>query len=181
VSAEWNMPRRTDACAGCGRAFEFGETFQAFLYELDGSYTRRDYCTACQPPAVPAAVGAWKTRRPAPAPRAVRPFDREAILAFFERLEDAVAAQQVQLRFVLALLLWRKKALKLERTAQLNGRETWEFTAPRTGTLHRVVRPELDEEELERLSEQLEHLLAGEPVAGGKALSDCLWKEETDE
>lgn len=180
MSAEWNMPRRTEACAGCQRGFEFGETFQAFLYEVADGYERRDYCAACQPPEVPAAVGVWKTRRPEPASRAVRPFDREAIYAFFERLEDAVEPQKVQLRFVLALLLWRKRVLKLERTAQLDDRDTWEFTAPRTGTLHRVARPELDEEELERLSEQLEHLLAGETVAGSEAVSDCLRKEETD-
>ncbi len=71
-------------------------------------------------------------------------------------------ASQVQLRFILALLLWRKRVLKLERTLALDGHEVWEFSAARTGTVHRVPRPALEEAQLEQLSGQVEQLLAGQ-------------------
>jgi hypothetical protein len=160
LSTEWSMPHRADVCAACGRGFEIGETFQAYLYEAETGYVRQDYCQGCQPPSEPAALGHWKTRRPEPASKKVMPFDREAIYGFFERLEDAQEPGRVQFRFVLALLLWRKKVLKLERTVVDPAGEAWDFVAIRTGTPHRVLRPELDEEQLERLSEQLERLLA---------------------
>lgn len=163
-STEWNTPRRTEACAGCQRPFEPGQPFRAFLYQSAETYTRHDYCDACAPPPEPAPVGMWRTRRPSPSAPAAPVFDREAIYRFFERLEDDQAASAVQFRFVLSLLLWRKKALKLERTATFDNREVWEFATPGGGPLHRVVRPELDEAQLENLSNQVEQLLSG---AGG--------------
>lgn len=163
MSTEWSMPHRADVCAACGRGFEIGEAFQAFLYEAESGYVRRDFCCDCEPPAEPAALGHWKTRRPEPVARRLAPFDREAIYGFFERLEDASEPSQVQFRFVLALLLWRKKVLRLERTVPGSAGEAWEFITVRTATPHRVMRPDLDEEQLERLSEQLEQLLATAP------------------
>lgn len=180
MSSDWSMPRRAEQCVGCQRRFEIGENFRAYLYETDAGYERRDYCAACTPPEAPAAIGSWKTRRPEPAVKKAQPFDREATYAFFERLEDADEPHEVQFRFVLALLLWRKKVLKLERTVAADGREAWEFAATRTGTPHCVLRPDLDESQLERLSAQLEQLLAGQPgeiefiPTGARA-------EETDE
>lgn len=162
MGKDWSMPHRTESCASCGRGFEIGETFRAFLYEAEAGYERRDYCAGCVPPDAVTPLGTWKTRRPQPSVSRARQFDREVTCSFFERLEDPQSPQQLQLRFVLALLLWRKKILKLERTLEAGGREIWEFHAPRNDVLHRVERPTLDEEQLEELSTQLEHLLAGE-------------------
>jgi hypothetical protein len=135
---------------------------QAYLFESPEGYERRDYCASCRPPDEPFAIGSWKTRRLQPAVKAAQKFDREALQGFFEQLEDAETAERRQLRFVLALLLWRKKALKFEGSGVEDGREVWRFVAPRSGAAHTVVRPDLDEERLERLVEQLEGLLSGE-------------------
>ena len=157
------MPRRAEVCLACQHPFEIGETFQALLFNGAAGYERRDYCLACRPTDHAEALATWRTRRPEPAMKRVRPFDREAICGFFERLADADEPNQVQFRFVLGLLLWRKRVLKLERTITERGRELWEFLAVRTGAVHRVERPDLAEEQLERLSVQLEQLLAGQP------------------
>jgi hypothetical protein len=179
VTSEWTMPRRADACCVCRREFKVGETFQACLYEAPEGYERRDYCTACPPPPEPPPLGVWRTRRPEPSARRNLPFDREAVYAFFERFEDAPGGQPAQFRFVLALLLWRKKALKLDRTVDTDAGEVWEFTALKTNTVHRVLRPELDEAQLERLSGQLEQLLAGQPGELDQ-LGEHLGKEPPD-
>jgi hypothetical protein len=167
VAIDWSMPRRGDACVACGRVFEPGEPFQACLYETDAGYERRDFCQTCPPADERPVVAAWRTRRPPPSAPRVQPFDREAVYAFFERLSDAAEPQQLQFRFVLALLLWRKKVLRLERTLTEPAGEVWEFSVPRTGAVHGVVRPALEEAELERLSGQLEQLLADPGQAAG--------------
>jgi hypothetical protein len=161
------MPRLGDLCAGCQHGFEVGEMLLAHLYATPEGYVRRDYCCRCQPPETPSPVGVWRTRRPEPNARKAATFDPEAIYSFFERLEDARDRPQIQLRFVLALLLWRKKVLKLDRTVTTGDGEVWRFTAAGAGTLHHVLRPELDEPELERLSGQLEQLLMGQPEGPG--------------
>ena len=163
MKQDWNMPRRAESCVACQRTFNVGETFRAFLYETREGYVRRDYCDGCPPDATMPPVGAWKTHRPEPTARKTVPFDREAMYAFFERLDDSADPPRRQFRFVLALLLWRKKVLRLDQTvADVTG-EVWEFSAARGEATFRVPRPELAEEQLDRLSAQLEQLLAAGP------------------
>jgi hypothetical protein len=164
VSTDWNMPRRNENCAACAREFEVGETFVAALLTTAAGYERRDFCLRCSLPADLRPVGTWRTRRPESTPRKTQAFDREAIYAFFLRLEDARRPEQLQFRFLLALLLWRKKVLKLERSLDMGAHQIWEFSTPRTHETHRVTRPELDESELDRLSTQLETVLAAPPT-----------------
>lgn len=164
MATEYQMPRRSERCCACDRRFEVGDAIQACLFETPGGYERRDYCVACpRPDDVPLAM--WRTRRPEPAVPRATPFDREAILAFFRRLAGADTPAKLQLRFVLALLLWRKKVLVLDssRTSD-DGTETWHFTMPKTDNAYDIQRPDLDEARIEQLSAQLEALLAGEQV-----------------
>lgn len=164
MATDWQMPRRGEACFACQTAFDFGTIFHAFLYETQQGYERRDYCLTCDPPTEPATLGSWRTRRPQPTVRKAAVFDREAVLGFFQRLSKAERPEQIQFRFVLALLLWRKKVLKFDSTQTLEGQEHWRFLLPVTQESYDVLKPELDEEEIEKLSGQLEDLLAG---AGG--------------
>lgn len=159
---DWQMPRRAQACAACRRDFEPGETVRAYLYEVPEGYERRDYCAACHASDQAAAIGSWKTRRPQPAASKTPVFDREAIRRLFEQLEEADTPEKLQLRFVLALLLWRKKVFKLDRSEPGDRGEVWHFVEPRTDEAHAVERPDLDEDRLERLGAQLEALLTGE-------------------
>lgn len=162
VSNDWSMPPRTERCAACGHPFEVGEAFQACLVQAGEDYLRQDFCLTCPPPVDPQPVGVWRTRRPEPATRRLQPFDREAICTFFERLDDTDDPARRRFRFVLALLLWRKKILKLDHTRTTDQGEVWEFSMPRTSASYLVPQPALDVEQLEHLSEQLERLLAGQ-------------------
>ena len=164
MATDWQMPRPGTACASCAHAFEPGETFRACLFEADAGYQRRDYCANCDPPAEPPRLATWQTRRPVPTSKKLRPFDRAAMYEFFRRLEADPRPDQIQFRFVLALLLWRKHVMKLGRTLTIGEREEWEFSIPGSGEVHRVARPDLAEDELERLSGQLEQLLVLAPA-----------------
>ena len=93
-------------------------------------YERHDYCLNCGVPITPVPIGSWRTRRPMPRSSSVPTFDREAVYRFFERLEGSDEPQRIQFRFLLALLLWRKKVIKLERTMTLNDTEIWNSAHP---------------------------------------------------
>jgi len=176
LAGEWNMPRRGESCVGCGRLFEIGESLQAILYEVSGGYQRKDFCERCPPPAEPVPLAVWKTRRPAPATPKSQPFDREAVYAFFQRLEADERPEHQQFRFVLALLLWRKRVLKFRETERRDDTEYWNFSAPHVGRMHTAARPDLAEDELERLSAQLEQLLTGQ--AADVTLAESATAEE---
>jgi hypothetical protein len=180
VGDDWQMPRRGEACEACQRSFEPAEPIQAYLYDTPEGYQRRDYCAACRPDDEASAIGTWRTRRPPAATKKTPSFDREAVYGFFEQLEDAQSPEKLQLRFVMALLLWRKKVLKFDGSDSRDGGEIWRFTTAGSGDKHVVERPELAENELERLGEQLEGLLTGEfDDPSALALDSC--EEQVDE
>lgn len=160
MAGDWEMPRRSDCCRACQTVFEPGTAFNAFLYDAPTGYERHDFCLNCNAPIEPPPLGSWRTRRPLPAARKSFAFDREAVLGFFHRLRLAGTPEQQRFRFVLALLLWRKKALRFESSDARADGEYWRFAVPSSGERCDVLRPELDEEEIDRLSAQLEALLA---------------------
>ena len=168
MANDWEMPRRSEACCTCARAFEPGEALRACLYETPDGYQRRDFCLSCEPPAEPPTVASWQTHRPLPAAKAMPVFDRQTIYQLFVNLMDTEHPQQIRLRFMLGLLLWRKKALKLEGSETTDEGEVWRFSVPRGEGQHRVLRPDLDEEQLDRLGAQLETILE----SGGEGLSE---------
>lgn len=165
MSTEWNLPRHAPVCGICAREFAVGAPFRVFLSLRDGAFVREDVCDACDAPSHAGVVGWWRTHRKAPPERKTHAFDREAIYAFFSRLEDDSQTDRRQFRFVLALLLWRKKVLKLADTTVSSDGEVWNYTAVHDGKVYAVVRPQLDEQQMESLSEQLESLLAGDEAA----------------
>ncbi len=173
MTTDWNVARHGEQCAGCGHAFEVNETFAAVLYPGgDSGFERRDYCSNCEPAADPPAIGQWKARRFPPAEPKSAPFDREAMFEFFWRLE-VTTPEKLQFRFALALLLWRKKLLKFTETGvDDEGRELWQFKAPRDGSSHAVLKPELDEDQIETLSAQLEALLISGGAPAGAIAAD---------
>lgn len=175
MATDWQMPRRSDSCSGCQVVFEPGAGFTAYLYDSPAGFERRDFCNDCRPPAEPPPLGNWRTRRPASTARKTAAFDRDAVLGFFNRLDKADTPEQLRFRFVLALLLWRKKALKFETSETREDGEYWRFSAVSTRQRCDVFRPELDEEEIDRLSAQLEALLAsagGEEIDAGESEGD---------
>lgn len=160
MAKEWEVPKRSNACTACGRPFVDGEALAAYLQADGESYARRDQCLACDPPSDPPPLGTWRTR--AALPSATGPvFDREGLFALLAGLGAASDPQPQRLRFVLALLLWRRKTLKLEDTRNDPDGELWIFRSTRSDDRYEIRRPDLDEGQAEQLSAQLEQLLAG--------------------
>lgn len=169
---EWQVPPAALRCAGDGRAFEVGELFRTYLFETEQGYERREYCAGCRPADAAGLVGSWTSRRPAPEPRRRAVFDASGLLGLLRRLGDDTAPERQRLRFVLALLLWRKKLLKLLGTRDGAEGEVWEFVDAKDEEPLRMTRPELSDEQIERLSVQLSQILSG--TAGGTEFASLL-------
>jgi len=146
------------SCVGCGREFEPEERYLSALFEdLDG-FSRRDYCLSCWqgPPAE--SFSYWRGRIPAreePAERVVN--DAEA-LELFEQLEDVGEPRQVAFRYLLALLLVRKRVLKLISSGVRDGRPMV-VARPGDGPEYQVLVPRLGQEELAEVSVQMGSVL----------------------
>ncbi len=85
--------------------------------------------------------------------------DDEMLMAFFERLAGETDPEKVSFRFVLALVLMRKRRLKYDSTKVANGREVWSLRLTGDKELVEVVNPHLAEDQIEQLTAQLGQIL----------------------
>ena len=159
MAQQWEVESASGRCAATGRIFEEGEEFYTVLYEKGDSFTRADYSVDAWngPPAD--AYCHFKTRVPVKERPKKLLVDNELLINFFERLADETEPVRVQFRFVLALILMRKRLLKYEESARQDGAEVWGMTLARDQSRHRVVNPELTDDQIATVGEQLGAIL----------------------
>ena len=85
--------------------------------------------------------------------------DDEMLMAFFDRLKEDTEPEKVNFRFVLTLVLMRKRRLKYDSTKTDDGKEIWRLKRMSDKEFDEVVNPHLDEEQIEQLSSQIGQIL----------------------
>jgi len=157
--ADWEINRPLGQCCGSGRKIEFGEDYYAALVETEQGLQRRDFSGEYWERAKPAVYCFWKTKLAAPDEKKRLFVSDDMLMAFFERLAPETEAEKVNFRFVLALVLMRKRRLKYDSTKVEGGRELWCLRVPGDKDLAEVVNPHLDENQIETLTSQIGQIL----------------------
>lgn len=160
--AEWNINKPVGKCCGTGKEFEPGEEYFASLVYSDNGLERRDFSIEYWKEHKPEVYCFWKTRLPHPEEKKKLFVDDDMLMAFFERLEEETEQEKINFRFVLALVLMRKKKLKYESSRIEDGTEIWTLKITGKKEYTEVVNPELDEEQIEQLTSQLGSILQAE-------------------
>lgn len=162
MAQQWQVETSTGKCAATGRVLNEGEQFYAVLFEVGESFRRADYSLQGWQGPPEGAYCHFKTRVPVKEKRKKLLVDNEVLAEFFRRLEDETEPVRVQFRFVLALILMRKRILRYDGTTTEESREIWQMTLTRDQSTHRVVNPHLTDVEIEGVSKQLSAILHGD-------------------
>lgn len=101
----------------------------------------------------------WKTRLPHPDQKKNVFVDDEMLMAFFERLAGENEQEKINFRFVLALVLMRKRRLKYDSSRSDGDREIWMLRASGDKKIFSVINPHLNEEQIQVLSSQIGQIL----------------------
>ena len=88
--------------------------------------------------------------------------DDQMLMAFFERLEKETEQEKIDFRFVLALILMRKRLLKYDSSRTETDQEIWQLRITGDKQTVEVINPHLDEEKIEQLSGQISEILQTE-------------------
>jgi len=80
-------------------------------------------------------------------------------MAFFERLAEETEQEKINFRFVLALILMRKRRLKYDSTRTQDGKEIWCLRIVGDKQTVEVINPHLDQEQIKQLSSQIGQIL----------------------
>src|SRR5271156_730844 len=161
IAQEWNIQSRALQCAVTGRPFEKGERLFSALYWRDGQYTRVDLCAdswkARNDNIEP--VSAWQTEfvpPPPPEPEALRKDDAESLL---RRLIAENAPGMRNARYILALMLERKKVVRQIERQREEGLFGLVSDHLPTGEVWLIEDPGLKLGELNAIQEEVAHLL----------------------
>ena len=204
----YEIERLTGTCAFTGRTLEPGETYIATLVEVDEADTASADAdakqTADEPPSKAGGLGLrrvdvsieawdegkrpdrlfsyWKSTVPMPNEKKKMFVDDGVLMNLFLRLGDSDNDERLAFRFVLGLILMRKKMLRYDRTemrdsATPDDRKSsgeWWIVTPKVDVTKGIFgkwdddnpaemfNPDLDEAQVQQVSEQLGEILEGE-------------------
>ena len=165
MEREYKIDASSRRCVTCGRVFEVGEEYYSAVVETnqENLLARHDFCGPCWKPPEGGYFSYWKTRVPQPEPethRGPRLIDMGRLMELFERLADSEEVQARRFRYVLALVLMRKRRLKVVESRRLkDGGEN--LTLRETGTQRTcaVSAPPVTEDEIRSVADRLREIL----------------------
>ena len=157
--ADWEITKPLGACSGSGRQFDDGEDYFAALVETEQGLERRDFSAEYWEQEKPEVFCFWKTRLVTSEEKKALFIDDDMLMAFFERLSHETDPEKVSFRFVLALVLMRKRRLKYDTTKMDGQTEIWCLRVVGSKETVEVVNPHLNEEQIEQLSAQIGQIL----------------------
>ena len=157
--SEWDINKPLGQCFGTNRTIDPGEEYVGALVRTEEGLQRRDFCADYWESEKPEVFCYWKTKLPHPDQKKQLFVDDQMLMAFFERLEKETDQEKINFRFVLALILMRKRILKYDDTRIEDGREIWLLRIVGDKQIAEVVNPHLDEEQIEQLSSQIGEIL----------------------
>ena len=157
---DWDIAKATLACAECEKEFVEEEDVFSALYDAPAGFSRKDYCVACWPKQNGSlAFSFWRTQIPARDAPVRRFVDDENVLDLFRRLEGHAEPRKRDFRYVLALLLMRKKVLRFKEFHRDNAGDMLVLCERDGGSEHRVLDAHITEEQIQRVTEEIGQIL----------------------
>ena len=155
---DFEVQRCTRHCATSGRELAEGEEFFSAIVAEGGQVQRLDYAIEGWQGSPPAAIAWWRSKMPTREARKSQLAPSEVLLELFASLADA--ADKADMRYVMALLLVRRRILRLEDTeTDADGQEVLVLYCPRDESTHRVRSVMPDEQRTTEIQNELTALL----------------------
>ena len=132
----------------------------AALRETPTGFERLDVCLNCWDAFDKTdLVGFWKTSMPLVEQKKRLFVDDEVLCQLFERLHDTTEPAKLNFRFVLGLILMRKRLIVYETTRHDDGKDVWVVRLKGKDQRLDLTDPKLNEQEMTEVSQQLGQIL----------------------
>lgn len=162
---EWNIQSRAHACEACGKPFADQEVYHTLLSEEKTELRRSDICSACWQQQFSEGardrkgfVSYWQGAYEAPPPP-TDPIHKETAETLLRKLVEENDARHVPAGYILAVMLERKRVLKVKEQIVRDGRRTFIYEQPKTGDVFTITDPDLRLDQLEAVQRDVAALL----------------------
>jgi hypothetical protein len=158
---DFEVQRCTRHCTVTGRELRPGEAFYSTLAAEGATVVRRDYSLEAWQGPPEGILGWWKSRMPERNSKRLHWAPNDVMLELLESLADQEDRQD--LRYVLALLLIRRRVVRKEETeTDEQSREVSVLYCPRRETTYRVVTVLPTDARAQEIQQELSRLLFAE-------------------
>jgi hypothetical protein len=155
---DFHVQRCTRRCFKTGKEFQPDEIFYSTLIAEGAEVKRRDFSGDAWEGPPEGALGWWQSRLPARNPKKIGWAPNDVMLEFF--LELAEKSEKRELRYVLTLLLIRRRVMRLEETEfDSDGTEQLVVYCARQEETYRVAIASPDSRRTEEIQNELAQLL----------------------
>jgi hypothetical protein len=156
------LGRGQGICQACGKQIAPGEKQMAAVRDA-AVLERLDICTACWDGFDRAGLlGFWQTTAPTAAGPKRMFIDDDVLCDLFERLGEATEPAKLNFRFVLGLILMRKRRIVYESTRMEEQKEIWSMRFRGREEKLDLLNPRLSEQQVGEVSTQLGEILCAD-------------------
>ncbi len=163
---DWNIQSRAHHCQACQQKFADKQSYHTVLCDEKHEYQRMDVCDKCWQEQF--ATGA-KDRKgfishwqgvyhapPAHAPEAIQKDTAESLL---RKLLEQNDPKYMAASYILAVMLERKRLLKIQSQFKQDGRRVFIYEQPKTGDIFTIPDPDLQLDQLQQVQHDVANLL----------------------
>jgi hypothetical protein len=162
---EWNIQSRARECAACGRSFADKEAYHTLLFDEKADFRRSDICQNCWQKQYSEGardrkgfVSYWQGVYEAPPPPS-EPIQRETAESLLRKLIELNDPRYIPAGYILAVMLERKRYLKVKEQFVRDGQRVFIYEQPKTGDAFTILDPNLQLSQLDAVQRDVAALL----------------------
>jgi hypothetical protein len=162
---DWNIQSRAHACEACGKAFADKESYHTLLFDEKADFRRTDICQACWQKQFSEGgrerkgfISYWQGVYEAPPP-AAEVIQKETAESLLRKLIELNDPHYIAAGFILAVMLERKRLLKVKEQLVRDGQRVFIYEQPGTGDIFTITDPNLQLNQLEAVQRDVASLL----------------------
>jgi hypothetical protein len=173
---EWNIQSRAHACQACGQGFADRQKYHTLLFDEKQGYARLDVCERCWEAQFSQGAGDrkgfvsfWQGTYATPPPAPPEPIARDTAESLLRTMVELNDPQYRAACFILAVMLERKRILKVQSQVTRDGQRVFVYEHPKTGDAFAIVDPNLQLDQLDQVQRDVASLLEhglNPPMAG---------------
>ncbi len=161
---EWNIQSRAHVCEMCSQPFADKQPYRTVLFEAGRELCRSDICEPCAQKsgdlrARSGFISQWHGTYEAPPAQAPDPIQKETAETLLRKLIEQNDPQHAPAAFILAVMLERKRLLKVKEQLKRDGRRVFIYEHSKTGDLFTIADPDLHLDQLEQVQHDVAQLL----------------------
>jgi hypothetical protein len=166
MNQEWSIQSRSERCTQTGDPFTDGQIFYTLLFDEKAGLRREDLSVdafKARPEDAPKPAYFWRSKFEPPPPKAPEALGKQTAEDLLRAYMAEQSPQLTNARYILALMLERKRILKEVESRNADGQLTRIYEHSKTGEIFLIPDPQLRLDQVASIQMEVAELLGAPP------------------